>query len=286
MNARQATGCALLAALAVCLRAVPVRAQQLTGSIEVVVRVTPSGGRPQPARGLPLFLLKKSYRDIRKEAEETEPRPELEKFLESLEFSPELKDWMKRHRVATFSGEEFQRRLTVNDLLGIPEFYDAYLRRNAGDSSVGFPEPKFRERDRERNPQRYEKQVREYRENLRKFLTANPHTMDGLEIQLVEMDPGHRWARQESEWRERVRQRAQRLAEGDYRVARFETDLEGRAGLVGVAPGEYWLTTLELEAVAGEVRLRWDAPVEVRAGQAARIELSNINAVPRNRPGG
>jgi hypothetical protein len=69
------------------------------------------------------------------------------------------------------------------------------------------------------------------------------------------------------------------LAQTRYLVARTESDLEGRGTLTGIAPGNYWITTLDTPALAGDVRLRWDRPVAIRSGEISRIELSNINAV-------
>jgi hypothetical protein len=35
---------------------------------------------------------------------------------------------------------------------------------------------------------------------------------------------------------------------------------------------------LNLDANAGDARVRWDVPVTMQAGQALRIELTNLNA--------
>ena len=75
------------------------------------------------------------------------------------------------------------------------------------------------------------------------------------------------------------------LAQTAYLAAQVESDFEGRGALRGLAPGTYWLTTLDTPAMAGDVRLRWDVLVQVAAGQIARINLSNLNAVePASRP--
>jgi len=42
--------------------------------------------------------------------------------------------------------------------------------------------------------------------------------------------------------------------------------------------GNYWLSTLDLEAGAGDSRLIWDVPVTIQAGQTTRIELTNLNS--------
>ena len=67
------------------------------------------------------------------------------------------------------------------------------------------------------------------------------------------------------------------MAQTKYLVGKTDTDLDGRASLSGLAPGSYWLSTLNLDANAGDTRLGWDVPVTIRAGQGTRIELTNLN---------
>jgi hypothetical protein len=254
------------------------------GSIEFEARITPTGGRAEPLRKLPVWLLTKSFAELRKEAEKAEPHPDLDKFIDSLEVSPQLKAWMKRTRWVQLSGGEFMQRLHSDDIFEVPEFFAAYLARNAGDTTVGFPASRARDADRTRNPQRYEREQKAYRDAIRKFLAAYPHTMEGIEVELAPIDPSQRWARQESERRNRVRHRALEMAETTCMLAKAETDLEGRAGFVNVSPGDYWLSTLESEGAVGDLRLRWDVPVPVRAGRVTRLVLSNVNAVPKEAP--
>ncbi len=235
-------------------------------------------------RQLPFYLLSKSFQDVSKEADAAEPKPDMDAFIDELEVSKELKAWMKREHSVSLSGENFTHRLKVNDVMKVPEFFDAYLERNVGDRSLNFPQPKFRERDRTRDPAKYQKQVDEYHEAIRKFLEANPQSADGIEISLVPIDPRPHWDRLLSQRFPVVRRRAANLAETRYLVARTETDLDGRAVLLGVPPGKYWLSTLEIDAAIGDVRLRWDTPVTVRSGETTRVELSNSNAVEPHRP--
>ena len=253
-------------------------AQGQTGGIEFAVRVTPTVGRAEPALRLPCYLLRKSFAEIRREADEAELRPDLDQFVDALEGSPQLKAWMKRNKTVRLSGEDFARQATVEDVFEVPEFFDAFITQNAGD--VGFPAPKYTDRDRAKDPQKYERMRLEYREQLRKHARDNPHKLVGMEIHLTEVDAGQRWARGEDLRRQRVRHRGLQLAQTKHLAARTETDLEGRATLVNIPAGEYWLSTLENDAAAGDVRLRWDTPVAVQAGRVTRLELSNINAVP------
>lgn len=254
-----------------------------TGAIEFVVRITPSGGRAEPARRVPFLLLDKSFTEIQKEAEAAEPAVELEAFVDALEVTPELKAWIKRTGIVHFGSPEFSRSITPDDILAVPEFFQAYVAANASDVLVGFPKPKYRERDRTANPEKYERQRKEYLEQIRKRVETYPHTRDGIEVYLTDVNPGHRWVQQESERQRRLRDRALQQAYNRHRVARTETDLEGRGGFVGVPAGRYWLSTIETEALAGDMRLRWDLEVEVRPGETTRVELSNFNALRTER---
>jgi len=252
---------------------------QQPGAIEFTARVKPTGGRAEPVRELTFYLLRKSLADIEKEVEETELKPDLDRFINGLEVSDQLKAWMKKKRSVELAGTDFIRRLKVDDLLDVPEFYEAYMKHNAGDVAVGFPVPKYRESDRLQNPQKYEKLHQDYREAIRKWMVNNPQSVDGIDVHLDAINPGQRWALQQSELRRRIHKRALDLAQTRYLAAKTDSDLDGRGAFTGLPPGTYWLGTLDTEAVAGDARLRWDASVIVRAGQTTRLELSNLNAL-------
>jgi hypothetical protein len=268
---------ALLAALWLAAP-VPARQDGETGSLEFIAVATPSGGRPTPALRLPFYLLRKSFADIQKEAEAEVPPPALDEFIDSLEASPELKAWMKTNKTAQLTGADFIRSLKVKDIFDVPEFLDAYLARNALDTAVGFPKPKHRESDKEKNPEKYAQQKKSYLDKVRRYLETYAHTKDGIDQHLIEINPAQRWAQKETSRQQDVRFRSLELAQTRYLVAKTETDLAGRAGFVRVPPGQYWLSSLDGETVAGDVRLRWDTPVEIGAGAAARLELNNLNA--------
>ena len=57
-----------------------------------------------------------------------------------------------------------------------------------------------------------------------------------------------------------------------------DTDLDGRGLVSGLAPGNYWISSLNLDAAAGDMRLRWDVPVVIQPGKTTRVELLNLNS--------
>ncbi|HJY88511.1 MAG TPA: hypothetical protein VKE24_16880 [Candidatus Acidoferrales bacterium] len=256
----------------------PARSEQ-TGAIEFVARVTPSAGRPEPARQLTFYLLRKSFAEIQKEAEESEPKPNMDQFIEGLSVSEELKAWMKKNHSVNLAGSEFARKLTADDILNVKEFYDAYLKRNSGGTTPGFPTPKYRAQDAQQNPEKYKRQMDDYHKLLRKYIEANPASPEEIDVELEAINPGPRWAQRESEHRRRSSRRTLQLIQTRYVVAKTDTDLEGRGSLTGILPGDYWLSTLDTDAVAGDIHLRWDLPVTVQAGQPTPMELSNLNAL-------
>jgi len=73
------------------------------------------------------------------------------------------------------------------------------------------------------------------------------------------------------------------VAQLKFLAAKADTDLEGRASLSGVAPGDYWISSLNLDADAGDMRVRWDVPVKIDRGKTIRIELSNLNSIDAHR---
>jgi hypothetical protein len=257
-------------------------AAQSTGRVEFQARVTPSGGQPEPVRQLSFYLLRKSFEEIRAEAQQSAPAPDLDKFIDGLEFTPELKAWMKKHHTAQLSGEEFTKSLTADDIFDTPELFKAYMSHNEAYRGAGFPEPKFRAKDQKSNPEKYQAQKDQYNAAVRKFIAASPDTVKGMDLELVSLNPSAKWIAIENKHAKMVDADAMRLAQERYVVAHTETDLDGRGSFSGVAPGNYWIGMFGEEAISGDVRQHWDLRVTVREGEIARVELSNFNAVRSN----
>jgi hypothetical protein len=254
-------------------------AQTSTGTVEFVARITPASGVEEPVRGMPFYLLSRSFQDIGKEAAANYPKPDMDTFIDKLGVSKELKAWMKKNHTVTLSGEDLINKLKVPDVMDIPEFYDAYMRRNAGDEAFNFPKPKFKVTDKTKDPAKYEKLSKEYNEAVRKFMTDNPQSMDGMDLNLVKVDPSQKWEELSKKRTPEIQRQTLDVAQSRYLVARAQTDLEGQGLLRGIAPGTYWLTTLAVTASVGDARLQWDVPVAVRAGATASVALTNSNAI-------
>ena len=92
------------------------------------------------------------------------------------------------------------------------------------------------------------------------------------------MNPQRKWALLQSNQKKRVSKLAPEVAQTKYLAAKVDTDLEGHAVLRELPPGNYWISSLNLDASAGDARVRWDVPVTIQAGQSKRIELTNLNA--------
>jgi len=257
----------------------PAFSQAANGTVDFVAHATPSGGLDEPVRGFPFYLLSKSFEEISREAEATYPKPDKDAFIDKLDLSPELKAWMKKNEMIQLSGEDFIHKLKVPDVMGVPEFYTAYLDRNSGDQSASFPKPKYKPSDKAKDPAKYEKLKAEYTEAVRHYMEQVPESIDGIDLSLVKVDPSAKWNELEAKRKPQIQRRALDLAQSKYLVARADTDLQGEAVLRGVPPGNYWLSTLDVSANVGDARPRWDTSLTVRPGQQVRILLSNVNAV-------
>jgi len=256
-----------------------------TGSIEFQARIQPAGGRPEPVRSLPFYLLRKSLADIRTDTERAEPPTDLDGFVESLAVSAELKAWMRKYHTVALSGTEFTKRLTADDITGVSEFLEAYMKHNGASLNAGVPAPKFKESDRLGNPEKYRREREQYLQAIRRHIAARPETLQGIDAQLGDSNPSQRWAQRQAEQQRKIERRSLTLAQTTYLAAQTESDLEGRGAIRGLLPGAYWLATLDTPALAGDVRLHWDVPVRIAPGETARIELSNVNALePASRP--
>jgi hypothetical protein len=254
-------------------------AQSATGSLDFVARITPTAARPEPVRQFTFYVLTKGYAEIVKEVEEENVVPPREKFIEGLKVSPELKEWLKAHEILDLTMPEVDRLITPDDIIHVPEFLLAYQRSNSGGVTSGIPKPKYADADKTAHPDRYNKQLQEYYVALKKFIQNNPSTVSGIELELTGVNPQQQWSQIQGDHRRRILRKAPEFAQTKYLAAKADTDLDGRASVSGLAPGSYWVSTLNLDANAGDTRLGWDVPVTIRAGQTTRVELTNLNAL-------
>jgi hypothetical protein len=257
-------------------------AQTATGSLEFVARITPTAARAEPVRQFTFYILTKSYTAIVKEVEEKDPPPARDAFIDSLTVSPELRAWLKGHDTLDLTSPELDKLLTPDDLIKVKEFLEAYQRSNRGGVTSGLPRPKYREADRTEHPEKYEKLHQEYLNALMKFIRTHPETVSGVELELDAVNPQKKWAALLNERRRKVQRTAPDLAQIKFLAAKADTDLEGHGSVSGLAPGDYWISSLNLEAEAGDIRVHWDVPVTVEAGQTTRVELSNLNSTEAN----
>ena len=255
------------------------QAQGDSGALEIAARITPTGARPEPVRQFTFYMLTKSYSDVMKEVEEKDPVPARDQFIEGLKVSPELRAWLKGHDTLDLMEPGLDKLLAPEDILSVPEFLLAYQRLNSGGVTNGLPKPKYTDAVKTEHPEKYEKLKQEYLVSLKKFIRARPETVSGVELELEGVNPQRKWAALQNDRRKRVQRVAPDMAQLKFLAAKMDTDLEGRASLSGIAPGENWISTLNLDAAAGDMRVRWDVPVRIERGKTLRLELSNLNSI-------
>jgi hypothetical protein len=253
------------------------RAQTATGTLDFTARVMPTAARPEPVRQFTFYVLTKSYEEIAKEVEAQDALAPRDKFIDDLAISPELKTWLKAHDILDLTLPDLDKVMTPNDIIQTPEFLMAYQRSNSGGVSSGLPRPKYSEAEKTANPERYERQKQEYLAALKKFMQAHPETVSGIELELSGVNPQTKWAKLQNDHRRRVARLAPEVAQTKYLAAKADTDLDGHATVSGLSEGDYWISTLNLDAAAGDARLRWDVRVTIRPGQTTRVELTNLN---------
>lgn len=256
-----------------------IAAQSSTGALEFTARVTPTAARPEPVRQFTFYILTKSYLEIVKEVEEQDPVPPRDEFIDGLKVSPEMRTWLKAHDTMDLTQPDLDKLLTPDDILNTPEFLLAYQRSNSGGVTSGFPKAKYTDKDKTEHPEKYEKLKQDYMAAMKKFIRAHPESVSGVELELDGVNPQRKWAAIQNDRRKRVQRRAPDMAQLKFLAAKADTDLEGHASLSSLPPGRYWISTLNLDADAGDLRVRWDVPVDIAAGQTTRLELSNLNSV-------
>ena len=133
----------MLAGVAACVFASTGPAQTGTGVLDITAQITSTGGRPEPVRQFTLCLLTKSYEEIKKEVEAMDPMPTKEEFINNLKVSSELKAWMTKHDVMDLTQIDFDKLVTPDDIMGVPEFLAAYQRSNSGGVTPGHATAKI-----------------------------------------------------------------------------------------------------------------------------------------------
>jgi hypothetical protein len=282
MKYKWLASCALLFCAAIVCGTLPSpAAAQQTGDLQFVAHVAPTGGQPEPARQMTFYLLRKDLAEIRKEADQAQPPQDMDHFIDSLDSSAELKAWMKKSRIVDFTGSDFTKILKPDDILGVPEFLEAYKNLNGAILKVTLPVSEVKESDRIKNPDKYKREQDNYEKALRQYVKAHPESVDGIDAELGDANPSRRWIQLQLTQKRDSEQRVMLLAQTQYLAAKTVSDLDGRGALGGIVPGTYWISTLDLPALAGDVRLQWNVPVTIRAGQTTNIELSNLNGTPQ-----
>lgn len=265
----------VLGGVLLCAAAAPA---QTTGGLEIVARITPTAAHPEPVRAFTFYILSKSYADICKEVEGGDVVPSKDKFIDSLDVTKELKEWMKQHDAIDLTEPDLDKMVKVDDVMNVPEFLAAYQRSNSGGVTNGMPKPKFTELEKKEHPEKYEKDKQDYMNALKKFVQLNPATIMGIELELDGINPQRKWALLNSNHKRHMERFSPEVAQTKYLVAKFDTDLDGHAMIPNLPPGNYWVSSLNLDASAGDARERWDVPVTIQAGRTVRVELTNLNA--------
>jgi hypothetical protein len=248
------------------------------GALDLMARITPTAARPEPVRQFTFYVLTKSYEDIIKDVETSDAPPDRDKFISDLKVSDELKEWLKGHDELDLTSPNLDKMLTPDDILHVPEFLLAYQRANSGGVTYGIPKPKYADADKTAHPDKYQKQHDEYLAALKKFIQTHPESMSGVELELSGINPESKWAQLQTERQKRVARKAPELAQTKYLATTVDTDLDGHAA-ANLPAGNYWVSTLNLDAGAGDARLRWDVPVTIQNGRSTRLELTNLNAI-------
>jgi hypothetical protein len=275
--------CMFLALAAAFFNPALLPAQVRTGDIDLSVHITPSGAQPEPVRQFTLYILTRSYTDVAKDVAGEETLPTWDEFIDKRSYSAPMKTWLKAHKEVDLASIDIDRMVTTNDIMDIPEFFDAYEKNNSGGVTKGLPAPKYKEADKTANPEKYQKLKEEWLAETRHFIDTHPNTIQGIELELTDINPKTAWDNLHLKHNTRTSQLAPDTAQLKYLVTKVVTNLDGHASVNGIPGGTYWVSTLGMDASSGDRRFTWDVPVTVQPGQTIRVELSNLNGTDARR---
>src|SRR5260370_33669314 len=224
----------ILAGLLCLASSTSLHAQTETVALDFKTNVTQSAAKTELLRDFTIYVITKSYDDIVKDIDLGDGPPSRDKFTDDLKISPELRDWLHKHDVMDITLPGFDKLMTPDDVLHVPEFLLAYQRSNSGGVTNGIPKPKYRDADKTENPERYEKQKQEYLSTLKKFIQAHPETVSGMELELEGVNPARKWAEAQNSHRRRVQQLAPAQAQTTYLAAKADTELDGHGQIQGL----------------------------------------------------
>ncbi len=253
-------------------------AQSEKGGIELTALITPTAARPEPVRQFTFYILTRSYTEIAHDIDAQNVALPRSEFIDTLKCSPELKKWLKAHDVMDLTMPEVDKLISPDDIITVPEFLKAYQLSNSGGVTNGIPKPKYKEVDKTEHPEKYQKDYQDYLDALKKFIQSHPDSVNGMELELRAVNPQDKWAKIGADHRKAVQRLAPETAQIKYLVAKADTDLDGHFAISGLPSGNYWISSLNFDADAGDARLRWDVPVTVTPGRTTRLELTNLNA--------
>ncbi len=128
-------------------------------------------------------------------------------------------------------------------------------------------------KDEASNPEKFNEAKAEYKEGDPQIHRQDAGKHPGNRWRSDRNQPVHKMGAAETDQRRRLEKRTLEVAQTRYLVAQTDTNLDGRGIFAGLAPGSYWIGMLGMQAVSGDVRLRWDFPVTVRPGETAHVRV-------------
>ena len=131
-------------------------------------------------------------------------------------FPVELKTWMKKNHIVEFTGANFAKLLTADEVIEIPEFFEAYRNINGAVHNAKVPAPRFKNGEEQKNTAKYQHDKEKYKKELQQYIQNNPQLLEGLDAELTDRPFGRGWAQLLADRKRKTDQRAMILAQTQY----------------------------------------------------------------------
>jgi len=230
---------------------------QSTGSVEFTAQVAPTDGRPSLSANCTFYPLAQQASKTSAGGHANSNGSGLDKFVDGLSVLAQIE-----------SVDE--KRITPRSLLeGISQIYSprtiSWTRpilqclhvSQFGLRGERFSQTEIQSEGRSLQPEKFNDAKRVQGSSPQIHWQEQPDSIPGIDAGLTEINPSRKMGTNRGRPAAAHREAHAGDRSNPLFGAQTDTNLDGRGIFAGLAPGRYWIDILGMQAISGDVRLRW-----------------------------